>query len=377
MPCGYWILSPGVCHSATPANVIRSNSLRPVPAAVKGWFHVCWPRNCHCPEPPPIIIIWPSCGTNQDFPCPERKEAPPAMQSSSAVAVRATVMLACVVGIPGVGNVRGVLVGRCQEVSELPLARLSDPGIGIDPGGRQRGPPVCAEPFDSRAIGGRRDGTQPAGRANPRRNRRQPIRPWVIRRSRHPACPWPRWNSATSRSGCKELGATYYLLESWGSDQQLFRFYCKVAVARKRRLYALVRGHPCRPATGHAAGFAAGRGLGGNEHECRRQEMSNAIGIFSPSGGPCQSPCSVLRLTSMKPLLPSLGFQLGSVAMRYRHPCAAGVRRAEILEAAAGLSAGGAGEIPTTGWCRTPSKTSRRGWKRCFFFRGSHKQAEN
>jgi hypothetical protein len=28
----------------------------------------------------------------------------------------------------------------------------------------------------------------------------------------------------------RELGATYYLLESWGNDQQLFRFYCKVAV---------------------------------------------------------------------------------------------------------------------------------------------------
>ena len=28
----------------------------------------------------------------------------------------------------------------------------------------------------------------------------------------------------------RELGATYYLLESWGSQQQLYRFYCKVAV---------------------------------------------------------------------------------------------------------------------------------------------------
>ena len=28
----------------------------------------------------------------------------------------------------------------------------------------------------------------------------------------------------------RELGATYYLLESWGSREQLYRFYCKVAV---------------------------------------------------------------------------------------------------------------------------------------------------
>jgi hypothetical protein len=29
----------------------------------------------------------------------------------------------------------------------------------------------------------------------------------------------------------RDLGATYYLLETWGSQGQLFRFYCKVAIA--------------------------------------------------------------------------------------------------------------------------------------------------
>jgi hypothetical protein len=28
----------------------------------------------------------------------------------------------------------------------------------------------------------------------------------------------------------RQLGATYYLLESWGNDQQMYRFYCKMAV---------------------------------------------------------------------------------------------------------------------------------------------------
>jgi hypothetical protein len=28
----------------------------------------------------------------------------------------------------------------------------------------------------------------------------------------------------------RRLGATYYLLESWGNDQQLYRFYCKMAI---------------------------------------------------------------------------------------------------------------------------------------------------
>jgi hypothetical protein len=29
----------------------------------------------------------------------------------------------------------------------------------------------------------------------------------------------------------QQLGATYYVLESWGNDQQLYHFYCKMAVA--------------------------------------------------------------------------------------------------------------------------------------------------
>lgn len=28
----------------------------------------------------------------------------------------------------------------------------------------------------------------------------------------------------------REMGATYYLLESWGNQQQMYRFYCKMAV---------------------------------------------------------------------------------------------------------------------------------------------------
>jgi len=28
----------------------------------------------------------------------------------------------------------------------------------------------------------------------------------------------------------RQLGARYYLLESWGSERQLYRFYCKMAI---------------------------------------------------------------------------------------------------------------------------------------------------
>jgi hypothetical protein len=36
---------------------------------------------------------------------------------------------------------------------------------------------------------------------------------------------------STIQERLKKLGATYYVLESWGNDQQLYRFYCKMAVA--------------------------------------------------------------------------------------------------------------------------------------------------
>lgn len=34
----------------------------------------------------------------------------------------------------------------------------------------------------------------------------------------------------------RELGATYFLLESWGSDGQLYRFYCKMAIGGNANL---------------------------------------------------------------------------------------------------------------------------------------------
>jgi hypothetical protein len=46
---------------------------------------------------------------------------------------------------------------------------------------------------------------------------------------RSPASPTDGLSDIENR--LRELGATYYRLESWGNDQQLYRFYCKVAVA--------------------------------------------------------------------------------------------------------------------------------------------------
>jgi hypothetical protein len=34
----------------------------------------------------------------------------------------------------------------------------------------------------------------------------------------------------TTQERLKQLGATYYLLESWGNQQQMYRFYCRMAI---------------------------------------------------------------------------------------------------------------------------------------------------
>jgi hypothetical protein len=44
-----------------------------------------------------------------------------------------------------------------------------------------------------------------------------------------PAAPTPEFDGIPER--LQQLGATYYVLESWGNDQHLYRFYCKMAVA--------------------------------------------------------------------------------------------------------------------------------------------------
>ncbi len=47
-----------------------------------------------------------------------------------------------------------------------------------------------------------------------------------------PAPPQPAENDPYTRiqNRLRQLGATYYLLESWGGQQQKYRFYCKMAV---------------------------------------------------------------------------------------------------------------------------------------------------
>jgi hypothetical protein len=123
---------------------------------------------------------------------------------SAAVAVRALIMLACVVGIPALamwGTSWSEVLKKFQNLrwpAVLSPASAS-PTVATSEAPRFRPPVATAAAPAAAAI------------AAPPRN------------------PEDRLHELGSR--LQRLGATYYVLESWGNDQQLYRFYCKVAVA--------------------------------------------------------------------------------------------------------------------------------------------------
>jgi len=196
------------------------------------------------------------------------------MQSSTAVVLRALVMLVCVVAIPLAAIFGGSLpevVNTLLEGAWPPQSRSSDETSGRLSwlelsGSRPAASPVPAEPISdnwptaSPQWSGRSDGSPSAVipadyeavMASPRRAtsiaRPQPD-PAAGAANRSGTMPFPgtsderlmplpaggepakldRFNAIQDR--LRELGATRYLLEYWGSRQQLYRFYCKMAVA--------------------------------------------------------------------------------------------------------------------------------------------------
>jgi hypothetical protein len=155
------------------------------------------------------------------------------MQSSAAVAGRALIMLACVVGIP-------VLAMSGTSWSEI-LKKLQDfrlPAI-LDPAAASTSPPVAqlaqtppATPIrPNRSIEPAGSGVIPAS--------------YQVPADSHgglslTATPDSQAGASGMSAGAdsfrgiqdrlRELGATYYLLESWGDQELMYRFYCRMAV---------------------------------------------------------------------------------------------------------------------------------------------------
>jgi hypothetical protein len=141
------------------------------------------------------------------------------MQSSATVALRAFVMLACAVGIP-------VLAMSGASWSEIvkKFQNLRWPNVVEFASASTPTPPTTSEPP-------RFDPQTPAVQPQP-----LPVAPPTL--AIQPVAPVDAAQTAKASLDAddipkrlKDLGATYYVLESWGNDQQLYRFYCRMAVA--------------------------------------------------------------------------------------------------------------------------------------------------
>ena len=169
-----------------------------------------------------------------------RKEALPVMQSSAAVAVRALIMLACVVGIPALalsGTSWSEMLKKLQDFRWPAILNPASASLRR----RRRGPAASAHgsatlPQAASAASRVPLSGQPRSGTIGRRSRRlQAGRSAAFRAVATPpatarAAPATADPFHAIQDRLRQLGATYYLLESWGNQQQLYRFYCKMAV---------------------------------------------------------------------------------------------------------------------------------------------------
>ena len=140
----------------------------------------------------------------------------------------------------------------------------------------------------------------------------------------------------------RQLGATYYLLESWGNQQQMYRFYCKMAIggsADYTRCFEATNSNPLqamRQVLQQVETQAAMENAERTRLQVRNVRNRSRIpglhfldsSAFASFLRPpvLQKPGCLLRLTPMRRSFLGVGHRLGSVAMRYCHPCAVGVR---------------------------------------------------
>jgi hypothetical protein len=171
------------------------------------------------------------------------------MQSSAAVVGRALVMLACVVGIPMAalsGASWSDMLEKLQNFQEnhwpaafqaasasdsssAPLASkepsLLSSSDNVGTASKPSDPPAVplARPIQSAVIP---VGFQsPAEPVSPKAAEISPTNQNVPDDLRLDSNPF-----VSIQQRLRELGATYYLLESWGNGRQMYRFYCKISI---------------------------------------------------------------------------------------------------------------------------------------------------
>jgi hypothetical protein len=200
-------------------------------------------------------IIPPSLVANQRC-SSARKEALLVMRSSAAVAGRAFIMLACVVAIPTLalwGTSWSEVVKRLQDFRWPQNLDFLSASTSASPDDPPRGTPANPVVATTPSVAGRStlaEGPSPRGPAStPAASQTQALAATqsavVPIEYQAPAelcsVPAPIADPAGQNAKAadpfhaiqerlRQLGATYYLLESWGNQQQMYRFYCKMAV---------------------------------------------------------------------------------------------------------------------------------------------------
>jgi hypothetical protein len=156
------------------------------------------------------------------------QEARPIMQSSAAVAVRALVMLACVVGIPLLamsGTSWSEIVKKFQNfrwptILSPASASTTDGGDDDSPSTSSNEPgvpPIFGETSQDRQPCPTNRASLPPAKLPPLAAAPSPVADTAV----------PTTQQIEQR--LQRLGATYYLLETWGNDEQLYRFSCQAA----------------------------------------------------------------------------------------------------------------------------------------------------
>ncbi len=182
-----------------------------------------------------------------------RKEAPPLMRSPAALAFRALIMLACAVGIPALALSGTSWSEMLKKVQDFDWSSLAAPfcttnlsaSASLDPvpqfasaasvptmvQASAAAPPGRFSPaVQDRPLGTLGSAVVPAAYQAPVDLSRTPALSTDAGNALNPpASPADVFRPVENR--LRELGATYYLLESWSGQQQLYRFYCKMAVA--------------------------------------------------------------------------------------------------------------------------------------------------
>jgi hypothetical protein len=181
------------------------------------------PRNCRCPRPPSVAIIPPSHAASRDvvYTC---KEASAVMRSSASTTFRAFLMLVCTIGVPALamwGASWSDILKKFQNfrwpaIVELASASTPAPALTEAPHFAPRVPMAVPQPQSAPptaptlAINMPQSGPSPVGNVGGASDVPSDFR--------------------DIRERLQQLGATYYVLESWGNGQELYRFYCRMAV---------------------------------------------------------------------------------------------------------------------------------------------------